>query len=160
MSAEILFVGASSNTQGRVQNHLGGNVEGSVLRKNIASEFGYEMNETYRPGGSKKIELRSKDKEKHITDYIKSGTWKCIECANKQEALELKSYILSVRNPKPVLNIDTGHWNLKKEDRYKVLMGQLIDLDGIPGHLIEKIPSKPGVHLFLHACAPKDYEGK
>mgnify|MGYP006208535705 CR=1 FL=1 len=72
----------------------------------------------------------------------------------------MKSYILRVINPKPVLNIDKGKWDLKKEDRYKVLMGQLIDLDEIPSHLIEKIPSIPGVHLFLHECAPKDYEGK
>lgn len=160
MSAKILFIGASSNTQRRVQHHLMGNVEGSVLRKNLATEFGYDLNETYRPRGSKKIELRSKDKEQHITTYIKSGTWKYVECANKKEALELRSYILRVINPKPVLNIDKGKWDLKKEDRYKVLMGQLIDLDEIPSHLIEKIPSIPGVHLFLHECAPKDYEGK
>lgn len=87
-----------------------------MLRKNLATEFGYDLNETYRLGDSKKIELRSKDKEEHITTYIKSGTWKYVECDNKQEALELKSYILRVVNPKPVLNIDKGTWDLKKED--------------------------------------------
>jgi hypothetical protein len=65
-----------------------------------------------------------------------------------------------VRNPKPVLNIDTGHWDRGNEDRYKSLMDQLIKSKEVTFDLIDAIPPIPGVHLFLHECAPKDYEGK
>lgn len=162
---KILFVGVSGKTQTRINNHRKGNVEGSALRKNIATQFGFKLVKNRRPSGSIKISIDLQNRvegENLISAYLKSGHWTFIECESSTEAEELKWFILNRVNPKPKLNVDTkGYWDEKKEKRYTEL-AEILTVNKENGKFLDinDIPQKAGVHFFINSFEPSEFYKK
>lgn len=72
-----IYIGDASDVISRILTcHCSGNVEGSALRKHVASSMGFAFSRTFRPSGTQKLRLdvpNPRAGEAQITAYIRSG---------------------------------------------------------------------------------------
>ena len=101
-----IYVGDGSKIGKRVKNnHCTGNVEGSSLRKHIASNLGFEIIKEKRPSGSTRVKLNVPNPnvgENKISNYLQSGEWKYLICETVEIAKDFQFYVIQNLIPKPV----------------------------------------------------------
>ena len=157
-----IYIGDGSKIRTRIRNqHCSGNVEGSSLRKHVAKNMGYNLSTTTREKGSTKTRLDLIDPsigENHITEYMRSGKWKFVNCTSAAEAKDFQFFAIQKINPPTLLNINTGNWDIKKLDRYEQLFEKLMNCTPLSYEETKLVPSLPGVYLFLSDMEPKNFK--
>jgi hypothetical protein len=157
-----IYIGDGSKIKTRIRNqHCSGNVEGSSLRKHVAKNIGYNLSTTTREKGSAKTRLDLIDPsfgENHITEYMRSGKWKFVNCNPGPEAKDFQFFAIQKINPSTLLNINNGAWDIKNRDRYEELFKILIDCPPLSYDETKVIPNLPGVYLFLSDTEPKYFK--
>lgn len=157
----VIYVGDASKLRRRViQKHVKGDggVHTSPLRRHTATAwsipFKYE-----RHGIHFRAALDVPDAQKadevtaELTAYVRSGSWRFVECESAEEAKDFQWYC--IEQLKPSLNRDEKPWNKSQQSRYKCLLDgmraeRLLSTDQDLATLRER----PGVYVFYHEEEP------
>ena len=152
----IIYVGDAKDVVQRIRsNHCSGNVEGSALRKAIASLRGYALSSTKRPTGTQKIRIdstKSLGDEEVLSSYLASGFWKYVMCDSPEESRDFQWYVIEALTP--VLNFRRQIWNSAATERYISLLRQLEQCTPLKCAALAKTKSGPGVYVFCHDQHP------
>ena len=151
----LQYVGDSKGLRNRVRQHCIGNVESSALRKTIATEMGFEIISVKRPSGSRKLTVSPPSAEQTISAYIQSGVWRVIVCGTAEEARDFQWYAIDKK--RPLLNKNMKFWNKNNEDRYKILLENLLVSEHVEFDITLKIPTDSGVYSLWHDISPADF---
>jgi hypothetical protein len=153
-----IYVGDGSKIGTRIKNqHCGGNVEGSSIRKLVARAMRYTFTQQRRIKGSLKVRLNLQNPstgEKQITNYIRNGVWKYIVCPPTIDAKDFQFYVIQNINPTPILNINQGTWQVNMQAIYQEMLNQLLNCESHNYDQTVNIPNEPGVYLFIHDNQP------
>jgi len=149
---QALYVGDARNAKKRIlTNHIGGNVESSVLRKYVAQMLGLKIKSELRSHSSYRIRIDSSDisgGENTVSDYIKRGSWRVILLGGYEQAHELQWYVINELCPP--LNRQTmpsgRSGGIDHGAEYKRLMvSPLLGLEDI-----FKLREGPGLYVFYN----------
>lgn len=155
-----IYIGDGSKIRTRIRNqHCGGNVEGSSLRKHIAKAMGYTLTRFQRTNGSWKVRLELPDPligEQQITDYLRNGSWKYVICPPQISAKDFQFYAIQNIFPPPILNINQGEWQEHMLPLYQNMLEQLLNCPTHNNIETINIPNESGVYLFLHDNHPNN----
>jgi hypothetical protein len=155
-----IYVGDGSKIGERVKNnHCTGNVEGSSLRKHIASNLGFGITKEKRPSGTTKVRLNipnPKEGENKISNYLQSGEWKYLICETAEIAKDFQFYVIQNLFPQPLLNVNMGSWNPNNENMYLAMLQELQNCISLNYQETVNIPLLPGVYLFIHKNQPNE----
>jgi hypothetical protein len=155
-----IYVGDGSKIGTRIKNqHCGGNVEGSSMRKLVARAMGYTFTQQRRLKGSWKVRLdlpNPSTGEKQITNYIRNGVWKYIVCPSTIDAKDFQFYVIQNIIPAPILNINQGKWQEDMQPVYQNMLQQLLNCQAHNYDQSVNIPTEPGVYLFIHDEDPNN----
>jgi hypothetical protein len=153
-----IYIGDGSQIRRRIRNeHCGGNVEGSSLRKPVARAMGYNFTQERRISGSLKVRLDLPNPaigEQQITNYVRTGVWKFVVCPPGVKAKDFQFYAIQNINPPPILNINQGTWPANMQAIYQQMLNQLINCQAHNYDQTVNIPNEPGVYLFIHDNKP------
>ncbi len=153
-----IYIGDSSKIRTRIRNqHCGGNIEGSSMRKLVARNMGYTFTQERRINGSLKVRLNMPNPssgEKLITNYIRFGVWKYVVCPPTIDAKDFQFYVIQNIIPTPILNINHGNWQKDKGPIYQNMLQQLLNCAPHNYEETANIPDASGVYLFLHDKQP------
>ena len=101
-----IYVGDGAKIRERIRkNHCTGNLEGSALRKHIASNLGFAITKEKRPSGSTRGRLNipnPMEGENNISNYLQSGEWKYLICETAEIAKDFQFYVVQNLIPKPL----------------------------------------------------------
>lgn len=154
---QVIYVGDARDVLKRIKtNHCTGNVEGSALRRNVAEAMGYRLKREKRPSGSTRIRIDPPDSrqgEKRVSDYIRSGKWQVIICSNYQDANNFQWYVIEQLNP--LLNRSRKVYQQNKLAPYQQLIKRLQESTFLHCSNFHGIESGPGVYVFYHQHIPK-----
>ncbi|MCI0693783.1 hypothetical protein L0337_17470, partial [candidate division KSB1 bacterium] len=131
-----------------------GNVEGSALRRHVASHKGYTLLRTKRANGSFRVRLDLPYPgvgEKEISTYLKSGQWKFVICDSYEEASDFQWYL--IERLKPLLNKIHKSWNKQFLLKYSVLLNILEVSSGSDYYQLCNMRSGPGVYVHYQKTA-------
>ena len=151
----VIYIGESNNVKRRIiNNHCFGNVDISALRRNIAKEFGYEIQKEKNSKGESVYFLIKSNYELEITKYIISGFWKIIILDKKEIAKDFQYFLIN--KLKPLLNKEKKNYDINKKDYYESLLKELekqrcLSCDDVLNH---KNLCKPGIYVFCHHILP------
>jgi len=152
-----IYVGDAGNVIDRVRSqHCSGNVEGSALRRHVALRKGYRLISTKRRSGSTKVRLdlpNSREGEKDISRYIRSGKWRYCLCDSPTEAIDFQWYVIEKLNP--LLNVERRSWNQNFQGKYETLLKKLIASREFTCDELKIHPTGPGVYVLYHYVDPK-----
>ncbi len=151
----VIYVGYSGDIIKRIlKQHCSGNVNGSVLREQIAEKLGYELEITH-PNGIRRIRIdlpNPRDGENEVSNYIKSGEWRYVICESAEEARDFNNYVINQLNP--LVNVQHPQWNIGNENRYRGLFRRLNKSKRFTCKSIRGKQTGPGVCVFYHESEP------
>lgn len=155
-----VYIGDSSNIRRRLTSeHCGGNINGSALRRHVATKLGYELYQVRRKSGTLKWVLNTENSrlaEQIISQYIRGGAWKHVVCQNAVEAKNFQYY--AIQSVNPFLNVDHGHWDEAQIQRYQELLIELLASDEITFHNLNTLPRSSGVYLLKHDLGVQEFQ--
>jgi len=153
----IIYVGDTHDVLKRIRtNHCRGNVEASAFRRHVAKAKGYKLKSSRRKSGSTKIRIdipNPRIGEKDVSDYIRSGMWRCVICDSYAEAHDFQWYVIDLLNP--LLNKERKPWNRRNEQRYQELFDKLTNSPRLKCNHLSGVQSGPGVYVFNHHQSPE-----
>lgn len=152
----VIYVGDSQDVVRRISlDHASSNVEASALRRHVAEYKGWGLKKTKRPRGSTRVRIdlpNAPSAEREISSYIQAGRWRYILCANYREANEFQWY--AIEKLDPLLNRARRPWNQSNEQRYKVLLEQLLVQPLVNRQEISGNNTGPGTYVLYHERNP------
>jgi hypothetical protein len=158
-----IYIGDGSKIKSRIRNqHCGGNVEGSSLRKHIALNMGFQLTYIQRKSGNRRVRLDLPNPligEQRITGYMRSGLWKFVICPPDINARDFQFYAIQNINQTPILNVNPGKWDASFLNSYQGLLNQLVNCPAQNFVQTENIPNESGVYLFIHDKRPIQFIG-
>ncbi len=153
-----IYIGDGSKIRTRIRNqHCGGNVEGSSLRKHVANALGLALIRQQRMNGSWRVRINLPNpltSEQLITNYLRTGKWKFVICPPGIDAKDFQFYAIQNILPTPILNINLGNWQINMEAIYQQMLNQLLMCQAHDYIQTNNIPNEPGVYLFIHDNQP------
>lgn len=151
-----IYVGDSADVIRRILTcHCSGNVEGSALRKHIATVMGFPFSRSRRPRGTQKLRLDLPDPrsgEMQISSYLRSGGWKYVVCTSYEEANAFQWFAIEALDP--LLNKDRRGSNPLLAERFRSLLTQLERSGPYLHARLRSLPSGPGVYALCHDSTP------
>jgi hypothetical protein len=153
------YIGDSKSIRRRLTSeHCRGNINGSALRRHVATALGYQLSRVRRDSGKLKWKVDTENPrlaEQIISQYIRSGVWKHVVCQNADEAKDFQYY--AIQSVNPLLNIDHGHWDGAQFQRYQQLLTELLASDEVTFQNLNTLPRSPGVYLLKHDVAVHEF---
>lgn len=109
-----------------------------------------------RPSGSTRVRLDlpdSREGEKDISSYIRSGKWRYCLCDSPKEARDFQWYVIEKLSP--LLNAERRSWNQSCQGEYETLLEKLIASREFACDELKNQPTGPGVYVMCHDTEPK-----
>ncbi len=153
----IIYVGDGGDIIKRIKtNHCSGNVEGSAFRRIVARSKGFVLSSEQRPSGSARVRINSENPlrdEAVVSDYIKSGSWRVVECATSDEARDFQWF--AIDRLQPACNVAAKPWDSRRAKRYDKLLRELLAAPALSFVEVRSSSLKsPGVYMFEHVHRP------
>ena len=95
----------------------------------------------------------SREGEKDISRYIRSGKWRYCLCDSPTEAIDFQWYVIEKLNP--LLNVERRSWNQNFQGKYETLLKKLIASREFTCDELKIHPTGPGVYVLYHYVDPK-----
>ena len=153
----VIYVGDANDVAKRIlSNHGSGNVEGSALRRHVATAMGLRISSTKRASGTTKVRIDSnnpRQDEGTVTVYIRSGSWRIVRCSTYEEANDFQWFLIDRLNP--LCNVTRKGWNQANTARYEQLLevcttGRAMRFDEVKNSGSDG----PGVYVLEHPNRP------
>jgi len=158
----VIYVGDSNRSRERVRGeHVGGNVEGSPVRRRVAKAWGWPLSVTKRPSSYTRTRVGLDDPklgERQITEYIQAGYRKAVECKDYDEAHDFQWYC--IEQLQPSLNHEAKPWDHRKVERYESLLGRLEQQPLLDPSKLGMLPTGPGVYALYHDESPQTWSSR
>ena len=153
----VIYVGDANDVTKRIlTNHGSGNVEGSALRRHVATAMGFRLSSTKRGSGTTKVRIDSnnpKQDEGTVTAYTRGGSWPIVPCSTYEEANDFQWFLIDRLNP--LCNVTGKSWNEANTARYEQLLQICTARRAMRFEEVKESGSKgPGVYVLEHPNRP------